>query len=66
MTIIPRSFEPHKIVEVWNKYNFFNSYLSSFVQLIGEWFFCILFNGLAGYVLSRLRPRGSNLVFREM
>lgn len=61
-TIIPHSFQPYKIVEVWNKLNFSRYYLNSLTLVAGELVFCIVCNGLAGYVLSRLKPKGAVLV----
>lgn len=62
-TIIPRSFEPWKVIEAWKQANFGRAYLNTLciggVQLIIN----LLFNGLAGYSLSRLKPKGWKLVF---
>ncbi|MGN1059293.1 MAG: carbohydrate ABC transporter permease [Clostridia bacterium] len=62
-TIIPKSFEPHKLAEAWDKTDFGNSYLNTIYMGLGEIVFSITFNGLAGYVLSRLKPKGISLVF---
>ena len=69
-TIIPHSFHPEKIVEVWNTLNFWKFYLNSGILVLGEWIFAIVFNGLAGYVLACIKPKGSavlnTLVFWTM
>lgn len=62
MTIIPRTFHPEKFIEIWKRFNFKMYYINSLIQAVGEWGFCIVFNGLTGYVLSRLKPRGGFLV----
>lgn len=62
-TIIPRSFEPYKVIEAWNEVNFGRAYLNTFYLGAGQLVFDLLFNGLAGYVLSRLKPRGWKLIF---
>ncbi|MEG1441654.1 MAG: carbohydrate ABC transporter permease [Oscillospiraceae bacterium] len=62
-TIIPHSFHPEKLVEVWKSMNFGKYYINTFYLAIGELVFCIFFNGLAGYVISRLKPKGSMLFF---
>lgn len=63
ITIIPRSFNPGKIAEVFNTLNFGKYYLNTLVYAAGMWAFSIVFNGLGGYVLSRVRPKGYNFVF---
>lgn len=62
MTIIPRTFQPEKLIEIWKRFDFKMYYINSLIQAVGEWGFCIVFNGLTGYVLSRLKPRGGFLV----
>lgn len=65
---IPPSFLPEKInlakfVEVWKMENFSKLYFNTIVLAAGEIFFTITVNGLAGYVISRLKPKGSQLLF---
>ena len=62
-TIIPRSFNPEKFVEAWKQSNFGRSYLNTMIMGAGNVIFSITFNGLSGYALSRLKPKGWNLVF---
>ena len=38
-------------------------YYNSLVIIIGNLIFCLFFNGILGYVLSRLRPKGYKLAF---
>lgn len=61
-TIIPRSFHPEKLVEVWNKLGFWRYCLNTFEIVAGTVVFAIVFNGLVGYVLSRLKPKGSSII----
>lgn len=61
-TIIPQSFHPEKLIEVWNQFNYLRYYKNTLIVAIGSVIFTLVFNGLAGYVLSRLRPRGSKAV----
>lgn len=63
-TIIPKTFHPEKIVEVWNSMNFGKYYLNTLMVALGSLIVCILSNGLAGYVLSRLKPKGYSVFFR--
>ncbi len=65
-TIIPRSFHPEKLVKSWKMLDFGKYYLNTFILAIGNVIFSITLNGLAGYVLSRLKPKGSNVVFLMM
>lgn len=52
-----------RISEAWTEINFGNSIINTLIMSIGEWAFGIIFCGLGGYALSKLRPRGSRLVF---
>lgn len=58
-TIIPKSFNPSKVSVVWEKMGFAKYYLNSAILAGGDIAFCIFFNGIGGYVLSRLQPRGT-------
>ena len=61
-TIIPKSFHPEKLVTVWKKFTFYRYYFNSLIHAAGAVAFCLLFNGLAGFVLSRLKPAGHKAV----
>ena len=61
-TIIPRSFHPEKLWETWEMLNFGQAYLNTIVVLCGSLIMSLVCNGMMGYVLSRLRPRGYKLV----
>lgn len=62
-TIIPKTFHPEKIVQVWKQFDFLLYYKNTVVVTLGVIVFNIVFNGLSGYVLSRLKPKGSKAVF---
>lgn len=62
-TLFPHSFHPEKLVEVWKKMNISRSYLNTMIVACGDMAFSIIVNGLAGYVISRLKPKGSSLFF---
>lgn len=62
-TFWPRSFHPEKLPEVWQTLNFGKYYWNTVKMALGELVFCILSNGIAGYVISRLKPKGSALFF---
>lgn len=62
-TFIPKSFHPEKLLETWKNYNFVRYYLNTFIVTIGTIVFSIFSNGLAGYVISKMKPKGINIVF---
>lgn len=62
-TIIPKSFHPEKLVEVWNLLNLGRYYWNSLFMALGDLFFAVVVNGLVGYVISRMKPKGSKLIF---
>jgi multiple sugar transport system permease protein len=61
-TIIPRSFHPEKLWETWEMLNFGRAYINTLCVLCGSLIMSLVCNGMMGYVLSRLRPRGYKLV----
>lgn len=65
-TIIPRTFHPQKLIDSWNTLKFGGYYVNTFEVAAGTIASAILFNGLAGYVLSRLRPKGSKVILLVM
>lgn len=67
MYSIPPTFFPDRIslsrvTELWNMIHLERYIFNSIYIIIGCWLFDILFNGLAGYVLSKVRPKGSALL----
>ena len=62
-TIIPETFEPQKIVEVWTTTNFGQHYISSLIMIVGCVAATLIFNGMAGYTLAILKPRGYKFAF---
>lgn len=61
--LLPDRIELSKIAHVWNEMKFYKYYLSTFIMSVGSVAFTIVICGLGGYVLSRLKPRGSKIVF---
>ncbi|WP_339206266.1 carbohydrate ABC transporter permease [Paenibacillus sp. FSL K6-3182] len=62
-TIIPRSFHIEKLWDTWNEFKFMRYYLNTSYVTIGTLVFTVLFNGLAGYFFSKLKPKGSAFFF---
>ena len=65
-TIIPRTFHPEKLPETWKLLEMGRAYVNTGIMAAGAVASAILFNGLMGYVLSRLKPAGTTLVFALM
>ena len=61
-TIFPKKFHWEYIPKVWNRCKFGIAYLNTGIIAAGGCVFNIVCNGLTGYVLAHLRPRGSKLV----
>jgi len=61
-TILPKKFDFSKIGYVWEKAALGKVYLSTIYMMLGSLIVSLASNGLAGYVLSRLKPRGSRLI----
>ncbi len=62
-TIIPRTIELFKIVDVWKNTNFARHYISSLTMIVGCVVATLVFNGMAGYTLAILKPRGYKIGF---
>lgn len=52
-----------RISDAWVKLQLGDSIINTFVKSLGDWFFTIVFCGFAGYSLSKLKPKGTKLVF---
>lgn len=62
-TIIPKTVDLSKIVDVWKRYDFKRYYLNTAFIAVFSVTWSLLSNGLAGYVLSKIKPRGHRIVF---
>jgi multiple sugar transport system permease protein len=62
-TIIPRSFDFSKLVDGWKTFNFGRFYMNTIYITLGSVAFSVICNGLAGYVISKLKPKGIGVVF---
>ena len=67
MYAVPQKFFPQKIeiskaVEAWNAVKMHKGLINTFIIIIGVIFFDIGVNGLTGFVLSKIKPRGSKFV----
>lgn len=62
-TIIPRSLHFEKIPEMWKTLNFGKYCTNSLFYVVGCVVCTVVFNGLAGYAISILKPKGSKVIF---
>jgi len=61
-TILPRAFNFSYYVTTWNQLNFIRYYRNSLISVIGSVVCAVFFNGLFGYVLSKVKPKGSQVI----
>jgi multiple sugar transport system permease protein len=61
--IIPSSFNFDKYAVTWNQLRFMRYYRNSFISVVGSVVCAVFFNGLMGYVLSKVKPAGSKFVY---
>ena len=62
-TLLPKNWDFGKFIDVWHKSAIDTAYLSTIILVSGEVICSSVLNGLVGYALSRLKPKGSKLVF---
>lgn len=62
-TLLPHSFDFSKIAESWQTLNFVRYYMNTLIVTVGSIVVRIVFNGLAGYAMSKLKPKGWKVVF---
>lgn len=59
----PKRFDFGKIATVWKEMKFYKYYLNTFVMAGGDILFTIIVGGVAGYVLSKVKPMGHKIIF---
>lgn len=62
-TVFPKNYDFDSYLGTWNDLRFFRYYRNSLISVAGSVFCAVFFNGLLGYVLSKIRPAGSKVVF---
>ncbi|MHB1627686.1 MAG: carbohydrate ABC transporter permease [Bacilli bacterium] len=62
-SFLPQRLDWRKVQSVWSDANFLRLYLNSAIVTFGSLFTAVLFSALLGFVLSRLKPVGSKLIF---
>lgn len=62
VTFFPKTFDFKKLARAWNTLNYSKYYMNTILMAIGCVAADVFASGLAGYVLSRLKPTGYKLV----
>jgi multiple sugar transport system permease protein len=62
-TVFPKSYDFKKFIVTWNSLNFLHYFRNSLISVLGSVVCAVFFNGLLGYALSKIKPKGSGLVF---
>jgi len=61
-TILPKAFNFNYYVVTWGQLYFFKYYRNSLISVVGSVVCAVFFNGLLGYVLSKVKPKGSQII----
>jgi multiple sugar transport system permease protein len=62
-TVLPKSFDFGVYMKTWNDLKFIRYYANSLISVTGSVFSAVFFNGLLGYVISKIKPKGSQIIF---
>ena len=63
-SLLPNSFSLSTFVKTWNQLGIAKNYLNSLISVAGSVVCALIFNGLLGYGLAILKPRGYKVVKR--
>ena len=63
-SILPRSFSPDPFAATWSQLGIAKNYLNSLISVTGSVVCALFFNGLLGYGIGILKPRGHRAVKR--
>ena len=61
-SVLPAVFDFSRYAQTWSQLGIAKNYLNSLLSVLGSVFCALLFNGLLGYGIGILRPRGSGAV----
>ncbi len=61
-TLFPQSLDFGNVFKIWKNIDALRYFKNSVILILGSLAFDIIVNGLAGYVLSRLKPSGSKII----
>ena len=61
--LFPKIFDLQKIIDVWKAADFGKAFLNSVIVVLGAEVCSIVFNGLLGYVIGVVKPRGWKIAY---
>lgn len=62
-TFLPKKIDFSKLAEAWTGMRFYRYYINTFIMAGGAVLFNAIVCGLAGYSFSKVKPKGSNVLF---
>jgi multiple sugar transport system permease protein len=62
-TILPKVFDFNNYIKTWDDLKFARYFRNSLISVSGSVACAVFFNGLLGYVISKIRPKGSQIIF---
>lgn len=62
-TFLPKTYNISNFVKTWQLLKFGKYYLNSFYSVVGSVIFAVICNGLLAYSISKVKPRGSKLIY---
>ena len=65
-TLLPKKIDIGKLLDIASKLKISRGFINSMIMFVGCWFGEVIVGGIAGYTISRLKPRGSKLLFAIM
>ena len=65
-SLFPDKIDWGKLLDVSSKLKLGRSFINSIILFFGCWFGEVIVGGIAGYTISRLKPKGSKLLFTLM
>ena len=63
-SLLPQSFSFEPFITTWNQLGIAKNYLNSLIFVVGSVICALIFNGLLGYGIGILKPRGHKIVKR--
>ncbi|MBR6966286.1 MAG: carbohydrate ABC transporter permease [Clostridia bacterium] len=61
-SILPESFSPEPFATTWTQLGIAKNYLNSLISVVGSVVCALIFNGLLGYGIGILKPKGYGIV----
>lgn len=65
-TFFPKEIRLSKLYEAWTSLNFYKYYASTFVMALGCVVATLVVSGMAGYSMSKLKPKGNGWICKIM